>query len=564
MKITTPLKKVLMAVLFFMPLASSFARGKNELVQSGHWIYDALTAVALEQGRLDFTDRSPLSVGEILFFLDEADYSCLSSAGKIQYDRIKKYCAQESFCFGPDIIRLGFEMELNTEAYYKQNDDLDWNYDRYSKGDFLYVPVKIEGADYFTMFFDAKLALNKNTKEDDDNFLSIPISADEIDINFPDTAYFSTSHNLGDTAAFTFQAGRGASDFTRSLTGSIVQSRYFTGSSYMELGFYTRNFRYSMNVDQFNVDKYLYSHELNFRFFKKLQFTARESLLVYAPMELRYLNPWTVYHGFAAWRDYGHNESNTCDYLALKLAYTPVKYLRLYGEFAMTQYQTPYETSNFEDDTTPNGISFQGGVESFIPFNEGYFHLWLEGTYADTYMYIKESPDWSMVRNYRENLGDTKYVFYEWLGTPFGPDTVSGKLSIEYEKPAKWSLGASYLLKVCGLNSGRKVFENIDWHEGDEYVIDESEAGKENRKDWTFPDSDSQGREEADKRQNRSAPSGTNEYVNVVSIRGTFSPAENITFVLQPSYSFVINYANESGRNETGFEVAFAANIKIL
>ena len=169
-----------------------------------------------------------------------------------------------------------------------------------------------------------------------------------------------------------------------------------------------------------------------------------------------------------------------------------------------------------------------------------------------------------MVRNYRENLGDTKYVFYEWLGTPFGPDTISGKLSIEYEKPAKWSLGASYLLKACGKNSGTKIFKNIDWHEGNEYIIDDSEEGKANRENWIFPDSDSQGSDEAKKRQKASTPSGTNEYVNVVSLRGTFSPKENITFVLQPSYTFIINYGNESGRNENGFEVAFAANIKIL
>lgn len=563
MKILSSFKKFLWIVLLYVPFFS-FARGKNELVKNGHWIYDALAAVSMEEGRLDFTDRSPLSVGEILFFLDEAEYSSLSSAGKLQYDRIKNYCSQESFEFGPDFIKLGFEVELNAEGYYKQNDDLEWNYGRYDKGDFLYIPVKIEGADYFTMMFEGKLALNKNTKEDNDNFLSVPLAADEIDINFPDTGYFSTSHNFTENAALTFQIGRGASDFTRSLTGSIVQSRYFTGSSYLELGFYTPNFRYSMNVNQFNVDKYLYSHELNFRFFKKLQFTARESLLVFAPMELRYLNPWTIYHGFAAWRDYGSNESNTCDYLALKLAYTPVKFLRLYGEFAMTQFQTAYETSNFKDDTTPNGLAFQGGIESFVPCNDGYFHFWLEGTYTDAYMYIKESPDWSMVRNYRENLGDTKYVFYEWIGTPFGPDTVSGKLSIEYEKPAKWSLGASYLLKACGKNSGTKIFKNLGWHEGNEYVIDDSDDGKENRKNWIFPDSDSQGSDEAKKRQKASTPSGTNKYVNVVSLRGTFSPKENITFVFQPSYTFIINYNNESGRNENGFELAFAANIKIL
>ncbi len=556
MERTSSLKKSILFCLFNLCILSSFARGKNELVNAGHWIYDALAAISMENGRIDFSDRAPLSIGEILFFLEEADYNSLSPAGKKQYDRIQAYCDYQGFQFGPELLKLGFELELNAEGYYKQNDDLDWIYSRYDKGDFLYVPVKLEANDYFTMVFDCKFGLNKNTKEEDNNYTSIPLAADEIDINFPDTAYFSTSKNLGDKANFTFQIGRGALDFTRSLTGSIVQSRYFTGSSYAELGFYTRNFRYSMNVDEFNVDKYLYTHELNFRFFKKLQFTVRESLLVYAPMELRYLNPWTIYHGFAAWRDYGSNESNTCDYFAFKLDYTPVKYLRLYGEFAMTQYQTPYETDNFDDDTTPNGLAFQAGIESFIPMSDGYFHIWLEGTYTDTYMYVKESPDWSMVRNYRENLGHTKYVFTEWLGTPFGPDTIAGKLSLEYEKPARWSIGASYLLKVCGVYSGNKLFKDLDWHEGKEYDLNDGT--------WAFPDSDSQGYDEAKSRQDAKTPYGTNEYVNTIVLKGSFSPKENITFVFQPAYTFVINYNNEKGKKESGFEAILSMNIKIL
>ena len=528
-------------------------------------MYDAMAAIALEQGRLDFTNKAPLSVGEIRFFLEEADYGALSDAGRAQYDRVEAFCSHEALGFGWDVIRLAFEVEVNGEGYYKQNDDLDWVYGRYDKGDFLYVPVKIEGGDYFTMMMEAKLALNNNTQESDDNYTSIPLAADEIDINFPDTGYFSTSKTLfGGKAIAAFKIGKGASDFSRTLTGSIVQSRYFTGSSYAELSFYAKNFRYAMMVDEFNVDKYFYSHEVSMRFFKKLTVTLREALLVYSSMELRYLNPWTIFHGFAAWRDYGSHESNTCDYLGINLSYAPVKFLRVYGEFAMTQFQTPYETSNYSDDVTPNGLGFQGGVESFLPHKGGYWHFWLEGTYTQPYLYIKESPDWSLVRNYRENLGDTKYVFYEWLGSPYGPDTVAGKLSVEYEKPGKWSLGASYLLKVGGLNSGTKVFDGLDWHEGDEYVIDDSDEGLANRSSWAYPDTDAQGEDEATSRQDASTPSGVNEYVNVISLFATWSPRDNVTFSLQPSYVFAFNYCNESGRSESGFEIAFSTKIKVF
>ncbi len=554
-------KNIFFASVFCVFLQfNAFSRGKNELIKSGSFVYDALTAIATEEGRLDFSDRTMISAGDALFFLEECDYSSLSDGGKLQYDRVKEYCAQEGKSLGKDFLHLEFEAETNFEAYYKSNDDFDWEYSRYDKKPLLYVPVKIDCGDYFTMMCEAQFAKNKNSAEKNDCYTNIPLSADQIDINFPDTGYFSTGKEFGDKFRVSFQLGKGSSSFSRSLTGDTAKSEYFTGASYGELSFSSRNFRYAMNITQFNVDKFMYTHEADLRFFRKFEFSVMESILVNNSLELRYMNPWTVYHGFAAWRDYGHNESNTCDYFALKLTWTPVRKIRLYGEFCMTQLQTPYETSHFEDDVTPNGTAFQGGIESFIPLRGGYFHVWLEGTYTDPYMYIKESPDWTVARNYRENLGDTKKTFWEWLGTPFGPDTLAGKISAGYEKPGKWSVGASYLLKICGENSGTKIFKNFNYHEGDSFSVDNAEDTAA----WIFPDSSSQGADEAKRRQKLSTPSGTAEYVNTISLRGTYCPTKNVSLLLQPSYTFAFNFDNDSGRTEKGFEIAFGANVKIF
>ncbi|MCR5217507.1 MAG: hypothetical protein K6D58_02380, partial [Treponema sp.] len=231
------------------------------------------------------------------------------------------------------------------------------------------------------------------------------------------------------------------------------------------------------------------------------------------------------------------------------------KYLRFYGMFAMTQYQTPYELENWPSDCTPNGLGFQGGAETYIPCRQGYFHAWLEGYWADPYMYVKEDPNWSMVRTYSENIGDMA-IFYEWVGSPFGPDTIAGELNAGYEIPEKWSLTGTYLFMAKGEYSGTNIFtEALDWG-GVDTVCDIDE--------WVYPDPNgAMGREEAKRRQSLTCPSGTPEYVNRISLRGSLCATPAITFMAQGAFTFVFNHDNNEGEFECGPEITFATSIKI-
>ena len=181
-------------------------------------------------------------------------------------------------------------------------------------------------------------------------WFGLDIDPDDFDINFPDTAYLSTGMMLSEKTGFAFQLGKGSRNIGDTMMGSVIWSDYLTGVSYGQLEFYCPVFKYTGTVSQFNVDKYVYAHQIDARFFKKFQLTVFEGLLVYAPLELRYLNPWTILHGWAAWRDYEPDEddpeSHTCDYMGVKAQFAPVDNLRIYGLFAMTQFQTAYERSN--------------------------------------------------------------------------------------------------------------------------------------------------------------------------------------------------------------------------
>ncbi|MBO6177397.1 MAG: hypothetical protein J6O39_07640 [Treponema sp.] len=565
------MKKSFIAALLFISgiMARAFevpsaVRGSQELLESGHWVYDSLAKISLEQGRIDFSDSSPLSISEIRSLLMEADYDSLSDTGKKEFDRVLSYTREKNIAFNASVFSLTFEPEVNIEGYYKANDDLDYVYDRYERRDFVKVPFAVQGGDWFTMKMDLAFRQNKGVMAHDDNYVNIPLKAGAVDVNFPDNGYFSTGYLFTDDAGVNFRLGTGTQSVGRSLTGSVIMSEYLTGTSWANLELYSRDFRYNMNVTQFNVDKYMYTHRLEARFFKKISFMAQESVLVYAPMELRFLNPLTIYHGMSPWRDYqpaeDDSETNVCAYLALKLNVVPVKYLRLYGMFAMTQYQTPYELEKWPTDCTPNGLGFQGGAEAYIPCRNGYFHAWLEGYWADPYMYVKEDPNWSMVRTYAENIGDMA-VFYEWVGSPFGPDTIAGELNAGYEVPDRWSVTGTYLFMARGEYSGTNIFtEALDWG-GVDTVCDP--------KEWVYPDSynkkygEEEARAIAKKQQSLTCPSGTPEYVNRMSLRGTLCASSAVKFTVQGAFTFIFNHDNNEGDFEYGPEFAFVTSIKL-
>ena len=554
------------AILSLAFQLSVSARSAQELVESGHWVYDSLTAVSLEAGTLDFSGTAPMTVQQIRLILDEIDYDSLSVSGRADYDRIERYFNEEVFALRSDILSVGAEPSVNVEVFFKTNDKIEWVFDRYEREPMLDIPVTVVCADYVAMSMDVILAQNKGASLHNDNYTNIFYSPDHFDINFPDTGYFSAGYMLTERTGTALRVGKGAHSVGRTLTGSMIWSDYLTGCSYAQLELFSPGIKYTGGVTQFNVDKYFYHHQLDFRFFRRIQVTLIEGLLVNAPLELRYLNPWMIFHGIAAWREYepesDDSESHTCDYFGVSVQFTPLKHTRFYGTFAMTQYQTPYERKKWGDSPTPNGLGAQLGNETYVPHGDGRWHIGVEGSWADPYLYIKESPNWSMVRTYSENMGD-KAVFYEWLGSPLGPDTISGALSVGYEIPGRWSVDVSYLFMARGEQSGTNVFKRLgkdnwggqltDFDMDDDYKVSK----------WAYPNKKGHPSDWKELRD-ALAPSGTPEYVSRLSVRGTWRARDYLTLKVQPSFVAILNRNNEHGESAFGFEIAAAVSVNFI
>ena len=79
---------------------------------------------------------------------------------------------------------------------------------------------------------------------------------------------------------------------------------------------------------------------------------------------------------------------------------------------------------------------------------------------------------------------------------------------------------------------------------------------------WVYPNSHYKA--DAKKMQHRSSPSGTPEFVNRISLRGTLQPAEWLKITAQPGWVCIMNYNHNRGHVAKGFEVALSVECFLL
>lgn len=554
-------------------------RSLKETVPASSFVYNNLTALKLEAGKADFSDCYPLTIGELKNYLFEIEYNNLSESGKKYYDQIMEYFNEGSMGFNSSIFSVKTNPLVNLEGYYKSNDSLTWINDRYTKSPLLEIPAVMTLGDYASFYANLIIAQSKNAMDlkSSYNYINFPWPFYErLDVNFPDDTISSVGYNFTDTCGINFSIGSTPRSIGRTLLGSSIMSTFFTGAAYAEFEVYSPDIKLTSGVTQFNVNRYFYTHRSDFRLFNKFTFTVFGGTLVYSPLELRFLNPFTIFHGQFPMRDYASNsnDSHDCAVLAFRAEYVPVKNLRLYALYMQDQLQTNMEKMTSPNDPTPNAMGGQVGIESYIPYKSGSFHLAAEAYYAQPYLYIKQSPNWSLMRTFHEDLING-ITFYEWLGSPYGPDTIAGQIKFGYEVPKKWSVEGSYTFAARGemsdkamsalknLNWGTQFHRNGSLEDSDGNSIDDklsSSDSAESSKSWVYPTTD-----DSDYLSKRDliTPTGTAEYVNSICIKASYKITDYLSLSLMPAFKFIFNCGHTKGTFESGAEITLGAKLDL-
>jgi hypothetical protein len=253
-----------------------------------------------------------------------------------------------------------------------------------------------------------------------------------------------------------FQIGRDRLSFGPGLTGNMAVSDNPDYYDFARVSFFSNNFKYSAMVSQMPLDakdlvknrndmelpsppaapgsldlvettsRYLYFHRLDFRLFEKFSIGLSEGVMVgNSPLELRYLNPVTVFHSFFSWNDYpewgarGGDMTGSLFSLDLEWAFLPG--WALYGQLVMNEFSTPYESSRYADQP-PSGMGYLLGAEYAAPFRDWTLSFYGELVYADPFLYTLSSPFASMIWMRRSSDLGTKDIRYAFFGHAEGRD----------------------------------------------------------------------------------------------------------------------------------------------
>ncbi|MCR5046651.1 MAG: hypothetical protein K6A42_08745 [Treponema sp.] len=539
-------KFLIVFFVVFSVSAGSFAspRRGSDLVPSGHWLYDALASVEIDFGRWNFVDHTPLTIMELKGILEEIPYEKLSEAGKSQYLRIQEYFSQFDISLDVGLFSLGIEPKLNVDFNLKTNTGVDWLYNYHERQRLLEAPIRLTLSDYLTVYMGLAVGQRRSYMQKHYNYVNHVFYEDAFDPNITHSTYLSTGYRWNNGVGVNLNFGMGSHNFGRASLGSVVQSDYLTDLPYGTFRFFSPIFSYAFNVQQLNQKETMYNHEIDFRLFKKFTLGFLEGGAAYDVFDMKFLNPFGIFHAYEL-----NNQYDWISYMGVKVNFVPCKNLRFYGLMARTEHQMFTEQTSGAG-ALPEGDGFQGGVNLQFPVKGGFLKFNLEGYYASPYLWIKQSPNWSLV----SAKGDEKGPDYEWIGSPVGPDSIAGKFSVGYEKPGKWSLDLNYIFAARGEFSSDDIFKVYNkkiynWING-------MTTKQRYETKWIYVDNPAyaNGRD-------FSAPHGIVEYDNVIYLKGSWSPLKWLTFVAQPAYIFVFNHNHTSGRFEHDFEIALSCRM---
>lgn len=521
--------------------------GAQRVIKNGSPVYDTLAILAIEAGMVSFAVNGPMTAGELLVYLDTIPYDTLSEAGRRAYDWVYGELHEEFFGISSQMLSVGLDAIVSVEGYYKTNSGIDWLLPYKDRNPVFALPIFIAAGDYAAIETEITVNVYESVSMLHTNYSNIPFGTYYLDGNFPHFAYASFGAQAKGKSFINFQVGRGSLKIGRTQMGSIIISDNMNDITYAKLSLFSPAVRFSSYVTQHEVNKYMYFHQLEGRPLPWLSVSLLEGVIVNAPLELRYLNPFMIFHGFGAWQDYGDynddlangtypdDDSRVSSYLAFTLDVHPWKYTRLYGLFAMNQFQLSYELEYDPDAASiPNGLGGQAGFETYIPYNGGgYFFVGGEFLYTTPWFYVARDRRWSFTAEKQElYLGTKGERIISWIGTPFGPDTIAAQIACGYIVQDVWKANLSYRFTVRGEND-KSMFLT----------------------DGYYPDTP----EEA----SLVTPSGIPEYGHTVMFSGTYSPLDGITVAGGFGISYYANFDHILGNAQLGVEGTVSAKIEV-
>lgn len=591
---------VIFICLCSFPLFSQIY-GKKQLIPANHWIYEAIYTLSLNVKDFTFADTAPLSIEELNYYLLKIDYEKLDDENKKLYNEISDFFNKKTFSLSWNPVELGFNVKFFPEIMFKSNQNIDWSfatdfsghpssinykYEQSSSSwnlensslnygaasnfqgndivkSILTFPIYINFNDM--AFFQGDFYLGNNfwTLSEDSNFTNAIKTFLESDTHFPNYVYGSVGYLWQSGLGVNLQIGKEGLQIGRSQTGSIIYNNTFETDFYLKLDLYSPKFKYNYELVEMNKDRYLYLHNFSFKPTNLFKVSLIEGTMINDAFELKYLNPLMLFHSFASWNQYMTDDeakiygtAHASSYLALTLDFIPIKNLRIYLNYCMTEMQIFTELKTPHGNAVPNGLGFQGGYEyNWASKKDGFYYSGLELLYTSPYLYYKSGADWSLYRARYNVQKNATTPICSWIGTPFGPDSIAAQFRFGYRKIQKYSYELDYLFVAHGQNS---------------FNLFNQKATDKNGKIWdayypaTLYELGILSAEEAADLARSWKLSGIIQFTHRLTAKGTFSINKNFVLEGNISYALVFNAKNIKNNFQQGVEMSFAVAFNLF
>lgn len=567
------LKKVITFTLILLTCFSSICAemyfetqvvNDSQVLKENHWIYQDFKIIFSECRISAFFDVAPISVGELKFYLKQIDYEKLSLSGQNLYDKIYNFLYNQPKA----TTKYNIGLRLNPEFYLTTNKDIESSIRYFYKDWPATLPVIIGIADNFALQADFFYGKHFYSSIDSSSITNIPFKMKDGDGEFPKFAYGNMTwlfNNWGIAA----QIGKEGFRIGETQLGSVIYNSTFETDAYSVFSAFTEKFKYDLIFSQVNYDRFLYLHTFNINFFPNLKITLTEGGLREGPIELRFFNPIMLVHSFFPAKDYERDlnekydlDNHYCAYFGITLDYYPIPNLRLYGLWSQTENQSKSElASGNYGKLLPNGYGLQLGADFNYPSKHGGFYIAnIEGLYTSPFLYVKQSPNWSLVK-YRFDLNHQKKDVASWIGSPFGPDTFALTTSFGYKQPEKWSAKFSYLLVMKGEIDADTLLTTSKPDQ-------EKHPDDQNEYPAYYPAVNYylgiEDLEDAIIRARDISLTGIVQYTNKFTLSGEFFITPKLKSSMDTSYIFVFNNKHKKDNFQQGFEIKLALTYNIF
>ncbi|MCL2443048.1 MAG: hypothetical protein FWD13_06210 [Treponema sp.] len=318
-------------------------------------------------------------------------------------------------------LTASVDLDMIIDARFRFNEDVSW-YPQQSKiNPFLAFTIQAFVVDSLQLYFEPTFSVKHGVRGNygygifDTN---IPLNSYHFDAAYwPMKAFASVGGSW-----WNFYIGRDHLSWGTAHSGGLVYSYDTHFYDFAYLSFFTPHFKYSVIVNhlplwlgnslfneppiwdtwdnnRYTMQRYFYLHRIDISIKNKFSLSLMEGVMVgNSPLELRYLNPITVFHSMYSWRDYPPWEpgkditeaSMVGSILSLEVNWNILTSLAVYGQFMMNQFALPHELAIH--DQGPNSFGILAGAHYSHSFNTwgSLFHL--EFVYTDPYAYILSSP----------------------------------------------------------------------------------------------------------------------------------------------------------------------------